>query len=176
MDKKRVVETLFDKKIIKILRLFINNPDKAYYLREISRMTKVSPASAHRIIAQLKGLELINETKDRYLKTYAADPKNLEMFSGLLEDKKSAIKEFTDFISTVTGVNRVILHGDEERDKASILVVGEGLDQNIIRDKTNDIKERYKFNIIYLILAPSQYDQMLSMGLYRGRKVVLYDA
>jgi hypothetical protein len=45
MDKKRIVEALFDKKIIKILRLFINNPDKTYYLREISRITKVPPAS-----------------------------------------------------------------------------------------------------------------------------------
>jgi len=176
MDKKRVIESLFDKKIIKILRLFINNSDRAYYLREIARITKVPPASVHRIIAQLKELELIIETKDKYLKTYVADSKNLEIFSGLLEDKKTAIKEFTEFISSMQGVNMVLLHGEEEKDKASILVVGEGLDQTSIRDKTNDIKDKYRFNIIYLVLAPSQYEQMLSMGLYRGRKIILYSA
>lgn len=176
MDKKQIVETLFDKKIIKILRLFVNNKDKTYYLREIARMTKVPPATAHRIIKQLKDLELIVELKDRYLKTYSANSTNLEMFSNLLEDKKSAIKEFSEFIATVEGVTMAILHGEEEKDKASILVVGENLDQTKIRDKTLDIKEKYKFNIIYLILAPTQYEQMLSMGLYRGRKVILYNS
>ena len=176
MDKKKIVETLFDKKIIKILRLFINNLEKTYYLREISRITKVPPASTHRILQQLKELELVEETKNRYLKTYSGISQNLELFSSLLEDKKSAMKEFTEFIQTVEGVTLAIQHGEDERDKASVLVVGEGIDQNKIRDKTNDIKERYKFNIIYLILAPMQYEQMLSMGLYRGRKVKLYDA
>lgn len=176
MDKKKVVEALFDKKIIKLLRLFINNSERPYYLREISRITKVPLASTHRIIQQLKELELIIEHKDKYLKTYSANVKNLEMFSGLLEDKKSAIKEFSDFISSVEGVNVVILHGEEEKDKASVLVVGEGVDQILIRDKTNELKEKYKFNIIYLIVTQTQYDQMLSMGLYRGRKVVLFSS
>jgi DNA-binding MarR family transcriptional regulator len=176
MDKKKVIESLFDKKIIKILRLFINNPDKTYYLREITRITKVPVTSAHRIIQQLKTLELIEENKDRYLKTYSAITKNLELFSGFLEDKKSALKEFSDFMATIKGVNTVILHGEEEKEKASVLVVGENLDQTIIREKTSEIKEKYKFNIIYLILEPSQYDQMLSMGLYRGRKVILYNS
>ncbi|MCC7574329.1 helix-turn-helix domain-containing protein [Candidatus Woesearchaeota archaeon] len=176
MDKKKIIETLFDKKIIKILRLFINNSDKTYYLREISRITKVPPASTHRILQQLKDLELVQETKDRYLKTYSSIKQNIDLFSGLLEDKKSALKEFSDFIANVKGVNTVILHGEEEKDKASLLIVGEELDQTIIRDKTNEIKEKYKFNIIYLILAPTQYEQLSSMGLYRGRKVILYNS
>lgn len=174
MDRKTVVETLFDKKLIKILRLFVNNPDKEYYLREISRVTKVPLASTHRIIKQIKELDLINEKKDKYLKTYSAIPKNLDLFSNFLEDKKTALKEFSEFISGVVGVSMVIQHGEEEKEKASILVVGEDMDQNAIRDKTNEIKEKYKFNIIYLFLSPAQYEQMSSMGLYKGRKLILY--
>lgn len=176
MDKKQIIETLFDKKIIKLLRLFINNTEKKYYLREISRITKVPPASTHRILKQLLSLELIREDKDRYLKTYTAVEENIKLFSNLLEDKKSAIKEFSEFLSTVSGLSTAILHGEEEKDKASILLVGEELDQTLIREKTNEIKDRYKFNIIYLILAPAQYEQMRSMGLYRGRKVIIYSA
>ncbi len=176
MDKKQIVETLFDKKIIKILRLFVNNQDKEYYLREIARITKVPPATTHRIIKQLLTLELIAESKEKYLKTYMANTTNLKMFSGLLEDKTTALKEFSDFIKQVEGVERAILHGEEEKDRASVLLVGENIDQNIIRDKTLELKEAYKFNIIYLILAPTQYEQMSSMGLYRGRKLILYDS
>ncbi|MFP4567409.1 MAG: helix-turn-helix domain-containing protein [Candidatus Woesearchaeota archaeon] len=176
MDKKKVIETLFDRKIIKILRLFVNNPERQYYLREIARVTKVPPASAHRIILQLKELELIIEYKDRYLKTYVANEQNLTIFSSILEDKKSAIQEFADFIKTVEGVDMAIQHGKEERDKVSVLIVGEGINQNLIRDRTNEIKEKYKFNIIYLLLSPIQYDQMASMGLYPGKKIILWQS
>ena len=176
MDKKKVIETLFDKKIIKILRLFVNNPERQYYLREIARMTKVPPASTHRIIMQLKELELIIEYKDRYLKTYAANEQNLKIFSGFLEDKKSAIQEFAEFIKTIEGVEMALQHGKEERDKVSVLIVGDGIDQIMIRDKTNEIKEKYKFNIIYLLLSPMQYEQMASMGLYPGKKIILWQA
>jgi DNA-binding transcriptional regulator GbsR (MarR family) len=176
MEKKKVIETLFDKKIIKILRLFINNPEKAYYTREIARITKVPLASVHRVMQQLKALELVKENKDKYLKTFISEKRNLEIFSSLLEDKKTAIKEFAEFLSSVEGVSMAIQHGEEEKDKASILVVGEGIDQTLIRDKTNEIKENYKFNIIYLIVTQIQYDQMLSMGLYRGKKIVLYNS
>ena len=174
MDRKALVEKLFDKKLIKILRLFVNNPDKEYYLREISRITKVSLASTHRILNQLKELELIKENKEKYLKTYISRPENIEVLSGLLEDKKTAIKEFSDFISGTRGVDIVIQHGEEEKEKASVLIVGEDMDQNSVREKTNEIKEKYKFNIIYLFLSRAQYEQMSSMGLYKGKKVILY--
>ena len=176
MNKKEILESLFDKKIIRILRLFINNSEREYYLREISKITKISLGSTHRIIQQLKRLELINEKKEKYLKTFRANQENLTIFSTLLEDKKSALQEFSEFISNVEGVNMAVLHGEEEKDKASVLIVGENLDQTKIRMKTTELKEKYDFNIIYLILVPTQYEQMLSMGLYRGRKIILYES
>lgn len=174
MEKKQIIETLFDQKVIKILRLFINNPLEEYYLREIAKITRVPPASTYRILNNMLDLELIEEHKNKHLKTYTLNEPNTRIFSELLEDKRSAIQEFTDFIKTVRGVDLVILHGKEEKDKASMLVVGSDIDREAIRVNTLEIKEKYKFNIIHLILAPDQYEQMLSMGLYPGKKVVLY--
>lgn len=174
MNKKKVIETLFDKKVIKILRLFINNPDSEYYLREIARISKVSPASTYRIISSMKDLELLEERRDKHLKTYILNQDNAGMFIDLLGDKKSAIQEFAQFIKDVDGVRSCIMHGKEEKDKASILVVGTDIDQEVIRSQTINIKEKYDFNIIFLVLDPVQYDQMLQMGLYPGKKTVLY--
>ncbi len=173
MDKRKVLETLFDPKVIRVLRLFINNPSKEYYLREVSRLAKVPPATAYRIIKTMKELELLHEEKTKHLKTYYLNQRNAAMFFDLLEDKRSALKEFVEFIRSVEGVERVIQHGDDSENKASILVVGVDIDQESVRAKVVDIKERYGFTIIYLILAPEQYKQMLSMGLYSGRKITL---
>jgi hypothetical protein len=175
MDKKKVIETLFDKKVIKILRLFINNPDNDYYLREIARISKVSPTSTFRILSSMKDLDLLLEKKDKHLKTYSLIQENAGMFIDLLGDKKSAIQEFAEFIKTVGGVKSCMLHGKEEKDKASILIVGEGVNQEKIRSQTLLIKEKYDFNIIFLVMDPMQYEQMLQMGLYPGKKTTLYE-
>jgi DNA-binding MarR family transcriptional regulator len=174
VDKKKVIETLFDPKVIKILRLFINNPQNSYYLREISKLTKVSPATTFRILNTMKALELIKEDKIKHLKIYVLNQENTVIFSELLEDKRSALQEFGEFIRSVAGIELVVLHGKEEKDKASILIVGTQVDQEVIRTKIFELKQKYAFSIIHLVLAPDQYDQMVSMGLYPGKKVVLY--
>jgi len=174
MDKKQVIETLFDKKVIKVLSLFINNPSEEYYLREIAKITKVPPASVYRILKMMLHLELLLEYKTKHLKTYVLNQKNSSFLIDLLEDKKSAIQEFKEFISSVSGVDMVVLHGREEKDKASILVIGQNPDIDAIRVKIVEIKEKYNFNIIHLVLSSEQYSQMLSMGLYPGQKIVLF--
>ncbi len=176
MDKKKVIETLFDKKIVKILRLLVNNQGRDFYLREIARTTKVSPATTYRTLKLLKDLELVEEKKNRYLKVYCSNPKNISMFADLLEDKSAALREFTEFISTVVGINQVILHGDEERERASIIIVGTGVNQELINPKVVELKERFNFSIIYMVLSQDQYDQMVSMGLYSGKKAVLFNS
>ena len=174
MDKKKVVETLFDKKVIKILRLFINNSENSYYLREISRISKVSPASTYRILSSMKELELIKEIKVKHLKTYKLVKDNAGIFSDLVEDKRTAIQEFTDFVKKIEGVQKIILHGKEEKDKASVLLVGDYIDQEAVRTIVVELKEKYNFNLIYLVLDPMQYEQMSSMGLYPGQKTILF--
>jgi DNA-binding MarR family transcriptional regulator len=174
MDKKLVLETLFDKKIIKVLRLLINNPEREFYLREIAKLTRVSPATTYRILKTLRQLDLVLEKKNKYLKLYSANQKNLAMFSDLLEDKSAALREFVEFISGVQGVKQTILHGEEDKEKASIIIVGEGANQELINNKIMEIKEKFGFNIIYMFLSPDQYSQMSSMGLFSGKKVILF--
>jgi len=174
MDKKQVLERLFDKKIIKILRLLINNPDREFYLREIAKLTKVPPATTFRIVKMLKELELIQEKKNRYLKLYSANQKNLAMFTELLEDKSAALKEFVEFVSKLQGVIQIILHGEEGKDRASIFIIGANSDHEAINAKVVEIKERFAFSIIHTFLSPDQYAQMSSMGLFSGKKVNLF--
>lgn len=174
MDKRKVFETLFDDKIIKILRLFVNNPNEEYYLREISRHTKVSTATTFRIVNTMRDLELLKEQRNKHLKTYSLIAENASFFIEMLEDKRSALQEFSDFVRGVEGVDLAILHGKEEKDRVSVLVVGHEIDSEEIRSKSIELKQKYGFNIILLVLDPEQYDQMVSMGLYPGKKVILY--
>ena len=55
--------SLFDSKIIAILKEFFAKPDHEFYLRELSRASKVSLATTSRIVSKLEDLELINVYK-----------------------------------------------------------------------------------------------------------------
>lgn len=174
MDKKKVVETLFDKKVIKILRLFINNSDNQYYLREISRLTKVSPASTHRILTSMESLSILEAIKTKHLKTYVLNKKNASIFTDLFDDDKTAIEEFVEFTKRIDSVQKVIKHGEEAKGKANLLILANSLDQEILRKKAIEIKQKYRFNIIFLVLGPGQFEQFEEMGLYPGQKETLY--
>jgi 3'-phosphoadenosine 5'-phosphosulfate sulfotransferase (PAPS reductase)/FAD synthetase len=69
-----------------------------------------------------------------------------------------------------------VLHGEATNEKANILIIGTGVDHKIAKDKVGELKEKYKFNIIELVLEPGQFNQMQGMGLFPGKKVILWES
>ena len=175
MDKKDVLTSLMDENTLKILKAFINNPGQEYYLRELAKRTRVPPASTYRVIQRLLKLELITEHKLKRFKFYSLHEDNAGFLSDILADRKSAVQEFVDAIKDDPNIEMLVLHGKEERSKANILLIGNGIDMERVREAALRAKEAYGFNIIHLALDPGQYNQMSSMGLYPGKKVILYE-
>ncbi|MBN1275710.1 winged helix-turn-helix transcriptional regulator [Candidatus Woesearchaeota archaeon] len=174
MDKRQVLEDLLDRQLLKVLRLFINNPDQEFYLREIAKRAKVPPASTYRVVQRLLKLELIKEHRVKKFKFYRLH-EDAEFLADILADRKSAVQEFVEAIKQDPNITMVVLHGKEERTKANLLIMGTHIDQELIRTAALQAKETYGFNIIHLTLDPDQYNQMSSMGLYPGKKVILYE-
>ncbi len=174
-SEREVLESLLPHSTLKILRLFINNSDQRYYLREISKLTKVPPASTYRILLNLveDGIILVENIKK--FKLYYFNPEAPRFLINILQDRKSAVTEFINSIKSFDGVQMVVLHGPEEKARANILVIGNNMDSESIKRNAVYIGEKYKFNLVLLTLAPEQYNQMSSMGLYPGKKKILYE-
>ena len=175
MEKKDILTNLLDQQLLKILKVFINNPEQKYYLRELAKRTRVPPATTHRTLQTLLKLELIQEERMKRFKFYTLHPTNADFLADILADRKSAVQEFVDAIKADSHIEMVVLHGKEERSKANILIIGEQIDTDMVRQAALHAKEAYSFNIIHLTLIPEQYNQMSSMGLYPGKKVLLYE-
>jgi DNA-binding transcriptional regulator YhcF (GntR family) len=176
MVGREVVEQLFDKKLLAILRVFLDNPEKQYYLRELAKLTKVPPATTLRALRRLKKCEVVDEIRVKKFKLYQikAEGETVRFLEEFLATKKSALDEFIRLSRSIVGVEMILLHGKETPEKANLLMLGRGIDAESVHRIVVEIKNRYHYTILQLILEPEQFEQMTQMGLYQGKKTVLF--
>ncbi|MBN2458914.1 hypothetical protein JXB28_01390 [Candidatus Woesearchaeota archaeon] len=176
MPTKNILEEFFDKKTLSILKLFLFDDTKQFYLREIAKKAKVPVSSTFRIVKRLKAMGLVSETIIKKTKLYSlAVSKDSAYLSKLLEEKKGVIEEFVDYVSKLPGVDMIVMHGEEAKDKANIIVIGAAVDSKAVKEKVGEIKGKYNFNIIEYVLDPGVFNQMSQGGLISGRKVILWE-
>tara|TARA_Y100000031_G_C8193945_1_gene372762 strand:- start:849 stop:1370 length:522 start_codon:yes stop_codon:yes gene_type:complete len=60
-------------KELNILKLFFDEPNREFNVREVARLVKVSPATASSELKKYVGLDILKERKERMLKLYGAD-------------------------------------------------------------------------------------------------------
>ena len=175
MHDENLLENLFDDKALKILRLFIDDKDKEFYLREISKEVKVPVSSTFRIVNKLVDLNIIDQIMVKKFKLYRlARNENSEYLTKVLREKKRAIEEFVQKITKFGFVDDIILHGKEEKGKASLLLIGEKIETGEVKMLCGQIKEKYNFNILTVPLTREQFEQMSSMDLFPRDKRLIY--
>ena len=171
MASENLLESLFDKKILNILRLLINRKEQKFTLKEISKYSRVPLASTFRIINKLVLLEIIQVSRIKHLKIYSlSQNEKTRYLEIIIKENKTIIEEFIESINKIPGIQTVILHGKQEKDKANILVIGENIESSLVRQAVVLIKEKHNFTITHLILDEDQYNQMAAMNLYSGKR------
>ena len=174
MEQNKLLEGLMDKKTLNVIRLFSASPTRQYYLREVSKATRVPVATVFRIVRKLVLMNVIQEIKIVKFKVYQyATSKEAKFVEQLIEIRKGAVEEFVEAIRTVEGISQVILHGKRLKEKANLLIIGKDIPTDPLVQATAKIKESTGFTIIYLILEPQQYEQMANMGLYSDERQTL---
>lgn len=175
MDRKKLLEGLLNKKKLSILQLFLRKPKEQFYLKEISKQTKVPLATVYRIINQFSDMRIVDVIKLKNFKVYTlANNELIKFISSFIEDRISAIDEFVTVAKTVKGVELIILHGETNKNKASIVIIGSLQNQTKLKQEVFKAKEKYDFSISLLTLEKKQFQQMRDMGLYAGEKKILF--
>jgi len=175
MENLKILEDLFDIKKLKVLRLFYREKGKKFYLREVAKEAGVPLATTYRIMQKLVALNLIDIiTLSKFKVFVLAQNENTIFLESFLKESKKIMNYFIDELKKISEIEAVILHGDEEQDKANVLMIGENIDPNTIKRICGFIKEQYNFTISALTLTKEQFAQMSSMGLYSGKKKIVY--
>lgn len=173
---EKLLEHLFDKKMLKILRLFLADKDRQFYLREIAKQSKVPIATTSRNIDKLLKLELVRLIMINKFKFYQLnyDNPNIRYLESFLREETRIIDIFIDSAKKLPGISTIIEHGEVTKDRANLLVLGDSVDAAELKAIVSDIREKYKFTISCLTLTLEQFNQMSQIGLYSGEKKVLY--
>lgn len=175
MEAKDILEHLIDPKTLKIIRIFFEDDKKQFYLREISKLTQVSPASSFRILNKLVNLKITELILSAKFKTYRlADNETTRFLGQLIKKQKQILQILVTRVKDIKGLEEVMLYGKEEKDKSNILLIGTDISSETIKDICSSIKEEFSYTITPLILTREQFDQMNSMGLYPEKKRILF--
>lgn len=176
MSKQQLIRQMFDNKILNVLDVFLKNKENQFFLKEISQQSKVSLTSCYRIVRKLVKLFVVKELKVSRFEVYQYNDVDENKFlEEIVIEEHNYIDEFVQKAKVVPGVMQIILHGIETKDKANLLVIGRGVDSGVFKPLSADYRLNKKFNISVLTLDPDQYAQMTDMGLYSGKKKILFE-
>ncbi len=164
MENLDIVEQLFDSKLLAVLRKFYEFDKKEFYIRELSKKSRVSLATTFRIVRRLVDLGLVNEIKVAKFKVYRLGDNEKTRFLGqLIKKQKQALQVFVTKAKDLRGLQKILLQGKEEKDRANIILIGNNFDLTEIKQICAAIKEQFEYNVSPLTVDEEQFAQMKQM-------------
>ncbi len=175
MQKKVILRGLIDKGLIEILLVLIKNPEKDFYLTELARQSNIPTATTYRSLEKLYKLEVIDIIKINKFKVYKlANNESTKFLAVIFEEKQDPIQNFTEEIKKINEVEQLIMHGEQKDNATNILLIGNKIDSAKIDAIVERIKTQTNHEISFVSLDEAQYQKMTRMGLYSGKKKILF--
>ena len=172
MARKEVMAQLMDSKKSAVLKILSNSKEELC-LKEIAEKSQVSITSVFRILQELVAAGIIKRKEWKNSKVYSLEEnEQASVIRELFVEEFDGLEEFVSLAGVLPGVQSLILSGPKKKDKASIIVIGEGVDVTKVREICQQLKAK-SFDVTFLTLGKEQYEQMTKMGLYPGEKRVL---
>lgn len=172
-----MVDQLFGSKTrVKLLELFYSNPNRSFYVREITRKIDEQINSVRRELANLLNAGIIiSETTNN--KLYYEVNQEFEFFQPLSEifgkgtggsakkAKTDAHKAEDDELKVLGNVEIALLTGQFTRDESSgidLLIVG-NVNENQVHKYVTELEKKEGKEVRYAILSPSDFDYRLKI-------------
>lgn len=191
-----MVEQLFGSKTrVKLLRLFYNNPNRAFYVREITRKIDEQINSVRRELANLLSIGIISSETNNNRLYYEVDQQYdlydplAKMFSGTpttssSKKGKNITREDTriEALRLLGNVELALYTGQFTRDETSgidFLLVGD-VNQTKLSKYVEDLERSEAIEIRYTVMNPKEYryrvqinDRFLTLVLGSKKQVLI---
>lgn len=170
-----ILKDLFDEKIIKIINLFIDSPEKKYFLTDVANLAKVNITTTFRILNKLAEKGFLKTQIIGKVRFYQLDQneKTKELMK-LLKKDDDPLQKFIETIASHPRSKKVILES-KEGNSARVLVIGDFLPQEKMNRAVQEIKERYNFKISYVELSEAQYIKLREFKNYNLDQKIIWE-
>ena len=183
-----MLEHLFGSRTrVKLLRIFLSNPDRAFFVRELTRKIKERINSVRRELTNLEKIGIIIKKNEKRKVFYQIDKEHilyLELRALILKAEVGLERSLARTIKSIGNVRLMVLTGMftgmKEETQTDILIVG-----TINRKKLNSLMKRFQEDfgrqINYTVMTSKEYkyrkdltDRFL-FNILENNKVVLVD-
>jgi hypothetical protein len=169
-----VLKDLFDEKIVEVISLFVENPEKKYFLTDVSNITRINITTTFRILNKLVSKNFLKQSLVGKIRLYQLEKneKTLELIR-LLKKTSTPLNDFIEEVTTYQKIKKIILES-KDKDSAKILIVGEYLPQDKIQRLIEKIKQKNNFLITYVEINEKQYEGLKNFQNYNLDKKMIW--
>lgn len=167
-----VLEKLFDSTAkLRLLKLFLRNPNDAYTVKEIRQRTLLKPDSVRSQLKKLSDIQLVKSAKRKtgersyYLNSgfeFMEELQNLILKSSPADQKKMAKKLRSLGNVRLALVSGIFLHPEKES-RTDLLVVADKLDTKRFNNFMKNLEAEAGTEINYSVMSGEEFDYRMKM-------------
>jgi len=175
MEEIDVLRDLFDEKVVGVVNVFLEHPERNFSLSQVSKLSKVHIATVFRILNKLNEKDfvrviLVGKSKSYQLKR---GEKTFVLFR-FLKREGDYLSDFIEKVKLHPRIKKIILEAKSKKG-AKILIVGNFLPSQKLKSITNEIRRKHNFKINFVEISEKQFGEMETLGLYDLKRKVIWE-
>ena len=189
-----MIDSLFGSKTrVKLLHLFLNNPEKSFYVREITRMIDEQINSVRRELANMVSVGIVQQDAidNKLYYSVNEDYPYIKPLAAIFSDKNMEDRasvggvSWKDSLGRMRGLRLAIISGKLVVGSSSavdLLLVGDNMSAVTIKNLVKKIEKDRKTEINYAVISYDDFYYRMSvkdrfiMDIVRNKHSVLVDA
>ena len=190
-----MIDSLFGSKTrVKLLHLFLNNPEKSFYVREITRMIDEQINSVRRELANMVSVGIVQQDAidNKLYYSVNEDYPYTKPLAAIFSDKSTeggtgaaSSVSWKDSLGRMRGLRLAIISGKLVVGSSSavdLLLVGDNMSAVTIKNLVKKIEKDRKIEINYAVISYDDFYYRMSvkdrfiMDIVRNKHSVLVDA
>jgi len=167
---KEILEQLFDSPVkVKLLKLFLRNPEVSFGLREIVKKTRADKISCRRQISKLEEIKFIKSKFKSGRKIYSLNSGFVfynELKTLVLKSSPTSKNKILSRLKNVGRIKLALLSGiflELENSRADLLIVGDGIKNKKLAGFLKDLESEVGKEINYVVLTTADFKYRYNM-------------
>jgi len=167
---EQILEQLFDSPVkVRLLRLFLRNPEKKFTFKEIVRRTKSYTGNCRSQVEKLRNIKFLSSCKRKGVRLYFVNQKFCfypELRTLVLKSSPASKERILNYFKKIPRLKLLILSGvfaNQENGRVDLLIVGNGLNEKEIIRFLKKLEAEVGKELDYVILSTEEFKYRYDM-------------